>query len=64
MKVITMNLEEFEAQYRDKLDQSLNQLQAAVLLLTQLEATITDIGHNLHSLSQTVEEYLTQQQAE
>jgi len=59
-----MNLEEFEAQYRDKLDQSLNQLQSAVLLLAQLETTITDLGHNLHSLTQTFEEYLTQQQAE
>lgn len=59
-----MNLEEFEAQYRDKLDESLNKLQAAVLLLTQLEATITDVGHSLHSLSQTFEDYITQQQAE
>jgi len=59
-----MNLEEFEAQYRDKLDESLNQLQAAVLLLAQLEVTITNVGHNLHSLSQTFEEYVTQQQAE
>lgn len=57
-----MNLEEFEAQYRHTLDESLNQLQSAVLLLAQLEARITNVGQDLRSLSEILEEYITQQQ--
>lgn len=59
-----MNLEEFETQYRNTLDESLNQLQSAVLLLAQLEARITHVGQDLQSLSQTFEEYVTQQRNE
>ncbi len=56
-----MNLDEFELQYRNSIDETLNQLQAAVLLLAQLENRITVIGQDLQTLSQTVEEFVGQQ---
>lgn len=58
-----MNLEEFESNYRNKLEQSLNELQAAVLLAAHLENRIAAIGQNLQNLSQTVEEFIAQQKA-
>ncbi len=59
-----MNIEEFETNYRNGIDETLNQLQTAVLLLSQLEARITVIGQDLQNLSQTVEEFVTQQRNE
>ena len=57
-----MNIQEFEIQYRNNIDETLNQLQTAVLLLAQLENRITVIGQNLQNLSQTVEEFIIEQQ--
>lgn len=57
-----MNIEEFEIQYRNGIDETLNQLQSAVLLLAQLENRITIIGQDLQNLSQTVEDFVVQQQ--
>lgn len=57
-----MNIEEFETNYRNGIDETLNQLQTAVLLLSQLEARITIIGQDLQNLSQTVEEFIIEQQ--
>lgn len=57
-----MNIQEFEIQYRNGIDETLNQLQTAVLLLAQLENRITIIGQDLQNLSQTVEEFVIQQQ--
>lgn len=59
-----MNIEEFENQYRNSIDEALNQLQTAVLLLAQLEDRITVIGQDLQNLSQTVEEFVTEQRSE
>jgi tRNA1(Val) A37 N6-methylase TrmN6 len=59
-----MNIEEFELQYRNGIDQTLNQLQTAVLLLAQLEDRITVIGQDLQNLSQTVEEFVIEQRDE
>jgi hypothetical protein len=56
-----MNLEEFVTQYRNGVDQTLNQLQTAALLLAQLEDRITLIGQDVQTLSQTVEEFISQQ---
>lgn len=56
-----MNLEEFETQYRDAIDETLNQLQTVVLLLAQLQARITNVGQDLQNLSQTVEDLVTAQ---
>jgi hypothetical protein len=59
-----MNIEEFELNYRNGIDDTLNQLQTAVLLLAQLEDRITVIGQDLQNLSLTVEEFVTQQRDE
>lgn len=59
-----MNIEEFELNYRNGIDDTLNQLQTAVLLLAQLEDRITVIGQDLQNLSQTVEEFVTQHRDE
>lgn len=59
-----MNLEEFETQYRNTIDESLNQLQTAVLLLAQLETRITNVGQSLQNLSQALEEFINERRAE
>lgn len=59
-----MNLEEFESQYRNSIERSLNQLQTVVLLLAQLENRITSVGRDLQALSQTVEEFIIEQRRE
>lgn len=59
-----MNLEEFETQYRRAIEQNLNQLQTAVLLIRQLEIQITAVGQNLQTLSQTLEEFVNEQRSE
>jgi hypothetical protein len=56
-----MNLQEFESQYRDAMDETLNQLQTATLLLAQVEAQIAEIGSTVQNLSLRVEEFITQQ---
>ncbi len=59
-----MNLSEFETQYRNSIDLTLNELQTAVLLMAQLEARLSNVGQNLQQLSLTVEEFITQQRSE
>lgn len=59
-----MNLAEFQAQYRQGIDENLNQLQTITLLLAELEARVSNVGRNLQNLSQTFEEYVEQQEAE
>ncbi|PPS45199.1 hypothetical protein [Chroococcidiopsis sp. TS-821] len=59
-----MNLEEFETQYRNTLERSLNQLQTTVLLLAQLEANIASVSRDLQTLSQTVEDFISEQKAQ
>lgn len=59
-----MNLQEFETQYRNEIEQSLNQLQTAVLLLAHLESRISSVGQDLQNLSLTVEEFVAEQRAE
>ncbi|BAZ13725.1 hypothetical protein NIES4071_55650 [Calothrix sp. NIES-4071] len=56
-----MNMQEFESQYRDAMDETLNELQTAVLLLAQLQRKIEQIGNSVQSLSQSVEVYITNQ---
>lgn len=59
-----MNLEEFETQYRSTIEESLNQLQTAVLLVANLESKIATVGQDLQNLSQIVEEFITEQRTE
>ncbi|NJR50276.1 MAG: hypothetical protein HC780_12620 [Leptolyngbyaceae cyanobacterium CSU_1_3] len=55
-----MNLDEFESQTRNSLEQALNQLQTATLLLSALELQILDSGKTLQDLSRAVETYVTE----
>lgn len=58
-----MNLDEFEKHYRRALDANLNRLQTAVLLIAQLEATVSEVGRDLQNLTTTFEEYVNDQRA-
>jgi hypothetical protein len=59
-----MNIEEFESQYRDHMDRTLNELQTAVLLLAQVQNKISEIGNSIQNLSQSVEEFIMHQKTE
>ena len=59
-----MNLSEFETQYRQASQQTINQLQTAVILVAQLQVIIANIGHDLQNISLTVEDFIAQNRAE
>jgi|GEM_PF-1036307 len=58
-----MNIKDFESEYRDAMDETLNQLQTATLLLSQVEHQIAQIGNCVQSLSHRVEEFIIQQKS-
>ena len=58
-----MTLEEFGDQSRETIEQTLNQLHTASLLVGQLETQITETGLRIQQLSQTIEASVAQQQA-
>lgn len=60
----TMNLQDFESQYRNSMDETLNELQTAMLLLAQAQRKISEIGNNVQNLSQIVEEFIASQKSE
>jgi predicted nuclease of restriction endonuclease-like RecB superfamily len=53
-----MNSIEFQAQSREVLEHTLNQLQAATLLIAQLESQISEAGRSVQGLSQMIEQYV------
>lgn len=59
-----MKLEEFENQYRDAMDDTLNQLQTVILLLAQIESQVRGISSSVQSLSHTVEKYINENKSE
>lgn len=59
-----MKLQDFEAQYREAMAETLNELQTAVLLLAQLQNKISKIGSSIQDISQEVEEFIADQKAE
>jgi hypothetical protein len=59
-----MNINEFESQYRAAMDETLNELQTAVLLLVQVQRKISEIGSYVHNLSESVEEFISNQKVE
>ncbi len=59
-----MNLQDFESRYRHQMSETLNELQTATLLFAQLQLKINKIGSSVQSLSQNVEEFITQQKVE
>ncbi|MBW4571757.1 MAG: hypothetical protein KME31_28190 [Tolypothrix carrinoi HA7290-LM1] len=59
-----MNLQDFESQYRNSMDETLNELQTAMLLIAQAQRKISEIGNNVQNLSQIVEEFIASQKSE
>ncbi len=59
-----MNINEFESQYRAAMDETLNELQTTVLLLVQVQRKISEIGSYVHNLSESVEEFISNQKIE
>ncbi|MEH2349356.1 MAG: hypothetical protein V7K55_15470 [Nostoc sp.] len=59
-----MNLQDFEAQYREAMAETLNELQTAVLLLAQVQNKILTIGTSIQNISERVEEFIEDQKAE
>lgn len=58
-----MTLENLENQYKQTLDETLNQLQTVNLLVAQLEAKMEEVRQSMLDLSQTVEEILALKKA-
>ncbi|AFY54013.1 hypothetical protein Riv7116_1451 [Rivularia sp. PCC 7116] len=59
-----MNSQDFESQYREAMNETLNELQSAILLLAQAQRKISIIGSSVQNLSKSVEEYLVNQKPE
>ncbi|MBD2434656.1 MAG: hypothetical protein C4323_12190 [Mastigocladus sp. ERB_26_2] len=59
-----MNIDEFENQYRDAIAETLNELQSAMLMLTQVQLKISQIGNSVQNLSQNFEEFIARQKNE
>ncbi|MEL6460570.1 MAG: hypothetical protein AAFX46_06320 [Cyanobacteria bacterium J06636_27] len=59
-----MNSQDFESQYRDAMNETLNELQSAILLLAQAQQKISIIGSSVQNLSESVEKYLINQKSE
>ena len=59
-----MNSQDFESQYREAMNQTLNELQSAILLLAQAQQKISIIGSSVQNLSESVEQYLINQKSE
>ncbi|MBD2076474.1 hypothetical protein H6F86_21820 [Phormidium sp. FACHB-592] len=59
-----MTLEEFESQTREELEQALNQLQAATLLIAELSAQVSQAGNTVQALSRRVETFVSQQKGQ
>lgn len=56
-----MSLDEFESQSREVIEQTLNQLQSATLLLNELEAKVLEAGQSVQALGHLIEVYVTEQ---
>lgn len=56
-----MDLDELERRYRAEIDTLGNQLQNAVLGLSQAEARITLMGESLQNLTNLLEEFIQRQ---
>lgn len=59
-----MSSQDFESEYREAMNDTLNELQSAILLLAQAQQKISIIGSSVQNLSQSVEEYLINQKPE
>ncbi|NEQ25917.1 MAG: hypothetical protein F6K28_44070 [Microcoleus sp. SIO2G3] len=56
-----MTLEEFEGQYREAIDDALNQMQTVVLLLAQAETKTVELGNSLQNIRSMMDNFFAQQ---
>jgi hypothetical protein len=56
-----MDPKEFEVYYREEVRQILDRLQSAMLVSSQLEAALAEIGDAVQTLSRRVEQYLAEE---
>lgn len=56
-----MNVEELRSQTRTVLEQTLNQLQAATLLVAELESQVSEAGKTVQHLSQIIDQFIHEQ---
>ena len=59
-----MNKQKFEHQYREAMNETLDELQTAMLMLAQLQLKIAEIGNSVQSLSESVEEFISQEKGD
>lgn len=53
--MVSMTSEDLQQQYREALDETLNQLQSVTLLIAQIEAKMDDVRESMQSLSAIME---------
>ncbi len=56
-----MNLEEFELESREQIEQILNRLQTVTVLTAQLDSQLAETGHAVRSLSHLIETFIREQ---
>jgi prefoldin subunit 5 len=59
-----MTAEDLRTQYREALDETLNQLQSVALLIAQIEAKMDEVRDSMSSLTQVMEEIINSKQPE
>lgn len=57
--MVTMTSEDLQNQYREALDETLNQLQSVTLLIAQIEAKMDNVRESMQSLCHIMEEIVT-----
>ncbi|NET31627.1 MAG: hypothetical protein F6K19_06455 [Cyanothece sp. SIO1E1] len=61
LKTKETSMQEFEAYYRETVDDILNQLQTVSLLAAQVEAKTVEIGNSIQTLRQSVRTVMAEQ---
>ena len=59
LHMATMTSEDLQKQYRETLEETLNELQSVTLLIAQIEAKMDDVRQSMHSLCQIMEAIIT-----
>ena len=60
----SMSTEEFRAYYREQVRDILNRLQSVMLVFSQLEGAVSDIGQSIQGLTEEVEAFINNTQEE
>lgn len=59
--MVSMTSENLQQQYRETLDETLNQLQSVTLLIAQIELKMDDVRESMQSLCQIMETIIATQ---